>query len=106
MARTRTSARRAAWPWLDDKKTCGDALRVLRATQDIKNLESVTFANEPGFLVGLAEAALCMGRSSEAIGALRTVRELYPEAEGTLAAAQGLTVVRLMGGTGGTQKIQ
>ncbi|MCA9552573.1 MAG: hypothetical protein KC933_21245, partial [Myxococcales bacterium] len=87
-------------------ETCDDALRLLRSTQDIKNLEAVSYVNEPAFMVSLAEAALCMRRSAEAMGILRAVRQAYPEAEGLLSAAQGLSVVRLMGGTGGTQKIQ
>lgn len=102
----RAALRRASMPLLNDQKTCEGALRALRATQDIKNLESVSYVNEPAFLVGLAEAALCMRRSAEAIGTLRTVKDAYPEAEAALAAASGLSVVRLMGGTGGTQKIQ
>jgi len=102
----RSALRRASMPLLNDQKTCEGALRALRATQDIKNLESVSYVNEPAFLVGLAEAALCMRRSAEAIGTLRTVKDAYPEAEAALAAASGLSVVRLMGGTGGTQKIQ
>ncbi len=102
----RGTLRRSATRLLDEPATCDGALRLLRASQDIKNLESVSYVNEPSFLVGLAEAALCMGRSAEAIGTLRTVKQLYPEAEAALSAAQGLSVVRLMGGTGGTQKIQ
>lgn len=87
-------------------ETCEAALRLLRSTQDIKNLEAVSYVNEPAFMVSLAEAALCMRRSAEAMGVLRAVRQAYPEAEGLVSAAQGLSVVRLMGGTGGTQKIQ
>ena len=87
-------------------ETCDAALRALRATQDIKNLESVSYVNDPAFMVSLAEAALCMRRSAEAMGVLGALRHGYPEAEGLLSAARGLSVVRLMGGTGGTQKIQ
>lgn len=102
----RSTLRESVLSMLDQEQTCEGALRSLRATQDIKNLESVSYVNEPRFLVKLAEAALCMRRSSEAIGTLRTVKDAYPEAEAALATAQGLSVVRLMGGTGGTQKIQ
>lgn len=102
----RSALRRDVVPMLADEKTCEPALRLLRATQDIKNLEATSYVNEPAFLVSLAEAALCMRRSAEAIGTLKTVKEAYPEAEAALAVAQGLSVVRLMGGTGGTQKVQ
>jgi hypothetical protein len=102
----RATLRRSAAQLLNKQETCEGALRLLRASQDIKNLESVSYLNEPSFLVSLAEAALCMGRSAEAIGTLRTVKQLYPEAGAALSVAQGLSVVRLMGGTGGTQKIQ
>ncbi|MEM7677142.1 MAG: hypothetical protein AAF449_14160, partial [Myxococcota bacterium] len=85
---------------------CDDALALLRATVDTASVDRITFKNEPGFLVQLATAAVCMQRLPEAIGALRAVHAMYKEAQGTLTAVEQLAVARLMGGVGGVQKRQ
>ena len=86
------------------KKNCGDALALLRQTLDLNAADKMSYRNEPGFLVQLASAAVCMRRMSEAIGALRAVRRAYPEAKGALTVVERLAVSRLMGGVGGLQK--
>lgn len=97
--------RRTAGALLDAGQ-CDSALGLLRSTIDPAAADRVTYRNEPGFLVRLAEAAVCMRRSSEAIGALRAVRRIYPEAKGVLTAVEQLAVARLMGGVGGLHKRQ
>ena len=95
---------RRALPELSDEPSCQQALPVLRATADRGTPDRPSWLNEPGFLVRLAEAAQCMGRSSEAIGALNAIETEYPEARAALAAAESLAVVRVMGGSVGTQR--
>lgn len=95
---------RRALPRFQNKYSCQLALPVLRATADRAAPDRPSWINEPGFLVRLAGAAQCMGRSAEAIGALSAVQTEYPEARAALAAAESLAVVRLMGGSVGTQR--
>ncbi|MEO1335073.1 MAG: hypothetical protein AAFV29_05500, partial [Myxococcota bacterium] len=97
--------RRTAESALADGR-CDDALALLRSTVDPAATDRITFKNDPGFLVQLATAAVCMQRLPEAIGALRAVRASYKEAQGTLTAVEQLAVARLMGGVGGVQKRQ
>ena len=87
-------------------RACSDALELLRGSLDLAAVDRVTYRNEPAFLVTLADAATCLRRTSEAIGALRAVRRVYPEAVGALTAVEQLAVSRLMGGVGGLQKSQ
>lgn len=79
---------------------CGVALRLLRATSDAKAQET-TYRNEPRFRAELAASAVCMGRTTEALGELRSLKMSYAEAAGPLSVVGALAVLRSMGGNGG-----
>lgn len=83
---------------------CDAALQLYQRSHDVD--AGLSPHNRPVFLARLARAATACNRSSEAIGALRALREAFPEAKASLEAVRMLAVVRTMGGPGGDQKSQ
>lgn len=83
---------------------CKLALSLLQSSADPGT--DLGAGRVPSYWAQLAQAAAACNRSSEAIGALKTLTPALPAAKGPLEAVEALAVVRMMGGAGGDQKSQ
>ena len=59
---------------------CSEALDLLQRSRDPRQPDRISTRNRPHLFAALARAAMCAGRYSEAVGAARTLAQVFAEA--------------------------